>query len=229
MTFVEAEIASQPECWRRAVDVARDLSGALGSTGERIALVGCGTSWFVGQVAAALARGRRARGDRRVHRLRGAGRPTLRPGHRPDPLGHHHRGARPAAPTSVVRCRPPSSLGDLDTPAPELADRVVDLSFADEQSVVQTRFATSALVLFRASLARRRRTGWPTPAAEAVAAPLDPAWAAARAEHLPRPGLDRRAGPRGGAEVPRDVVQLGGVLPGDGLPARSDLHRRPRP
>ena len=52
MTFVEAEIASQPNCWRQAVEVARDLSGALGESGERIALLGCGTSWFVGQVAA---------------------------------------------------------------------------------------------------------------------------------------------------------------------------------
>ena len=54
MTFVEAEIASQPDCWRRAVDVARtDVRPACGAPGERIALVGCGTSWFVGQVAAA--------------------------------------------------------------------------------------------------------------------------------------------------------------------------------
>jgi fructoselysine-6-P-deglycase FrlB-like protein len=52
MTFVEAEIASQPDCWRRAVEVARTVSGDLGVPGERIALVGCGTSWFVGQVAA---------------------------------------------------------------------------------------------------------------------------------------------------------------------------------
>ena len=52
MTFVEAEIASQPDCWRRAVEVAAIESPMLGEPGERIALVGCGTSWFVGQVAA---------------------------------------------------------------------------------------------------------------------------------------------------------------------------------
>jgi fructoselysine-6-P-deglycase FrlB-like protein len=55
---------------------------------------------------------------------------------------------------------------------------VVDLSFADEQSVVQTRFATSTLALFRAAkgeplddLVARARV--------AVDQPLDPAWAAA--------------------------------------------------
>ena len=69
-------------------------------------------------------------------------------------------------------------LGDLDTPAPELAGRVVDLSFADEQSVVQTRFATSALMLFRAAW-RSDVEGLADAAAEAVTAPLDPAWAAA--------------------------------------------------
>ena len=64
-------------------------------------------------------------------------------------------------------------LGDLDTPAPEAADEVVDLSFADEQSVVQTRFATSALMLVPGRLAAgRRRSG--RGAAEAVTAPLDP-------------------------------------------------------
>ena len=42
------------------------------------------------------ARAGRARRDRRVRRLRGPDRPLLRPGARPDPLRHHHRGAGPA-------------------------------------------------------------------------------------------------------------------------------------
>src|SRR6202000_1600570 len=43
-------------------------------------------------------------------------------------------------------------IGDPGTPMTELADQVVALPFADEQSVVQTRFATSALILLRAHL-----------------------------------------------------------------------------
>ncbi len=43
-------------------------------------------------------------------------------------------------------------IGDPDSPLVSLADEAVLLPFADEQSVVQTRFATTALALFRASL-----------------------------------------------------------------------------
>jgi fructoselysine-6-P-deglycase FrlB-like protein len=41
---------------------------------------------------------------------------------------------------------------DGDTPVVRAADEVVVLGFADERSVVQTRFATSALTLLRAHL-----------------------------------------------------------------------------
>ena len=43
-------------------------------------------------------------------------------------------------------------VGDTASPLVDLADTVIGLPFADEQSVVQTRFATTALALFRASL-----------------------------------------------------------------------------
>ena len=42
-------------------------------------------------------------------------------------------------------------VGDPQTPAVEAADEHIDLSFADERSVVQTRFATSVLALFAAA------------------------------------------------------------------------------
>lgn len=41
-------------------------------------------------------------------------------------------------------------IGDPATPVMTLADELVVLDFADEQSVVQTRFATTALTLLRA-------------------------------------------------------------------------------
>ncbi|MFD0886471.1 SIS domain-containing protein, partial [Streptosporangium algeriense] len=51
-THTEAEIASQPDCWRRAVtETPRD---ALPRPGERVAVIGCGTSWFVAQAYAVL-------------------------------------------------------------------------------------------------------------------------------------------------------------------------------
>lgn len=54
MSFVEIETASQPECWRRAADLAPSRSAALPATGERIAVVGCGTSFYMAQAYAAL-------------------------------------------------------------------------------------------------------------------------------------------------------------------------------
>ncbi len=43
-------------------------------------------------------------------------------------------------------------VGDPDSPVAEAADRVIELGFADERSVVQTRFATSVLAFARAWL-----------------------------------------------------------------------------
>ena len=50
------------------------------------------------------------------------------------------------------RIRTIGVIGDPDSPLVSLVDDAVLLPFADEQSVVQTRFATTALALFRASL-----------------------------------------------------------------------------
>src|SRR5882762_9600702 len=52
MTFVEDEIATQPECWEAVLEHA--ASPLLPAPGERVAVVGCGTSWFVAQAYAAL-------------------------------------------------------------------------------------------------------------------------------------------------------------------------------
>lgn len=178
MTFVEAEIASQPDCWRQAITVARGLAGTatLGRPGERLALVGCGTSWFVAQVAASW---RESAGLGETDAFTASEVPNrpydriiaiTRSGTTTEVLELLDR-VKGSIPTTVI-------LGDLDTPAPRAADTVVDLSFADEQSVVQTRFATSALLLFRTAW-RGDVDGLPEAAAAAIAADLDPAWPAA--------------------------------------------------
>src|SRR5580704_4403232 len=48
----EAEIASQPDCWRRAAGLAAEVAGLLPASGERVAVAGCGTSWFMAQAYA---------------------------------------------------------------------------------------------------------------------------------------------------------------------------------
>ena len=51
-TFVDDEIASQPRTWSEAVRLASTVAAALPSAGERVAFVGCGTSWFVAMAVA---------------------------------------------------------------------------------------------------------------------------------------------------------------------------------
>ena len=50
------------------------------------------------------------------------------------------------------RVRTVGVIGDANSPLVDLVDDASTLPFADERSVVQTRFATTALALFRASL-----------------------------------------------------------------------------
>lgn len=54
MSHVENELSSQPECWKRAADAALQHKDALPAAGERVAVVGCGTSFFMAQAVAAL-------------------------------------------------------------------------------------------------------------------------------------------------------------------------------
>ena len=106
---------------------------------------------------------------------------------------------------------------------------MVVLDFADEQSVVQTRFATTALALLRAHLGEDLA---PRAVADAEAA-LDRAAAAAlaAAEQFTFLGRGWTVGlaQRGRAEDARGGAGLDRGLPGDGVPPRPDQHRRPGP
>jgi fructoselysine-6-P-deglycase FrlB-like protein len=174
----EQEIASQPACWRRAAQLALDVAGSLPAPGERIAVVGCGTSWFIAQSYAA-AREEAGHGEtdafaasemprgRRYDRLL----VLSRSGTTTEILQLLER-MRGTLPTVVI-------TADPRTPVTQVADQVIDLDFADEESVVQTRFATSELALLRAHLGHD-----PGPAADAaqrvLAMPLPPELLAAR-------------------------------------------------
>src|SRR5205814_1252266 len=48
------ELATQPANWRRAAALAAESAPALPQRGERVAVIGCGTSWFMAQAYAAL-------------------------------------------------------------------------------------------------------------------------------------------------------------------------------
>ena len=56
-SYVREEIARQPDAWTRAVGLAPDLAGVLPRAGESVAVIGCGTSWFMAAAYAALREG----------------------------------------------------------------------------------------------------------------------------------------------------------------------------
>ncbi len=149
--FVEEEIQSQPDCWQRAGQLAGEVRQLFPQPGERVAFVGCGTSWFMSQIIAAW---REGKGDGEADAYTAAEFPANRRYDRVVAL------TRSGTTSEVLRLLTSlrgqvSTLavaGDLDTPIVDIADAVIDLSFADESSVVQTRFATSVLALFRAAL-----------------------------------------------------------------------------
>ncbi len=151
MTYVEDELNGQPECWRRAAGQAEAHAPVLPAPGERVAVVGCGTSYFMAQAAAAL---REDAGQGETDAFPASEFP-------------HHRAydrvvalTRSGTTTEVLdllarlkgRTRTTALTADPATPVRSLADDTVVLDHADERSVVQTRFATTALTLLRAHL-----------------------------------------------------------------------------
>ncbi|MFI0541394.1 SIS domain-containing protein [Streptomyces sp. WSLK1-3] len=151
MTHVEDELTSQPECWTRAATEAARHAGALPAPGERVAIVGCGTSYFMAQAVAAL---REGAGQGETDAFAASEFPLGRSYDRVVAL------TRSGTTTEVLdllgqlkgRSRTTALTADPATPVTAAADEVVVLDFADERSVVQTRFATTALTLLRAHL-----------------------------------------------------------------------------
>jgi fructoselysine-6-P-deglycase FrlB-like protein len=147
----EREIASQPACWRRAASLAADVTRILPAPGERVAVVGCGTSWFIAQSYAAA---REESGHGETDAFTASEMPRARRYDRLLLLSRsgttteiHEVAERLRGITPTV-----AITADADTPVGLAADEVIEIAFADEESVVQTRFATTELALLRASL-----------------------------------------------------------------------------
>ena len=151
MGHVDAEITSQPDCWRRAAALAATSATALPRPGERVAMVGCGTSWFMGMAYAAL---RERAGHGETDAFQASEFPLDRPYDRVVAISRSGTTTEVLDLLAALRGRRPATLlvGDPDSPAVALATETVALPFADERSVVQTRFATSVLALLRAHL-----------------------------------------------------------------------------
>jgi fructoselysine-6-P-deglycase FrlB-like protein len=148
MTHTQSEIAAQPECWRKAATIGR-AAGDLPRRGERVAVVGCGTSWFMAKAYAAL---REQSGHGHTDHFPASEMPLDRAYDRVVAI------TRSGTTTEVIDLvgrldRPTVAItATHETPIHNVAEKLIVLDFADESSVVQTRFATSALALLRAHL-----------------------------------------------------------------------------
>ena len=148
--YMAAELASQPETWAQAASLSAEKA-LLPASGARIAVVGCGTSWFIAQSYAWL----RESGGQGETDAFAASEAFVDRGY--DAVVALTRSGTTSEVLQLVehlrgRVRTIGVIGDATSPLVDLVDDAVTLPFADERSVVQTRFATTALALFRSSL-----------------------------------------------------------------------------
>jgi fructoselysine-6-P-deglycase FrlB-like protein len=151
MSYLADEILSQPAAWRKAADRGRDLDRERFLPGRRLAVVGCGTSFHMAQSFAAL---REASGLGEADAFAASEWTAARQYDVVVAL------SRSGTTTEVVRVLEGLGAGVASvaisavagTPIVQAAGDAVLLEFADEESIVQTRFATSALAFWRAHL-----------------------------------------------------------------------------
>lgn len=149
--YIDAEIVTQPENWLEAAQLAPTYASILPQPGERVAVVGCGTSWFMSMAFANL---RESLGlgeadaytasEMNYHRKYDRVIALTRTGTTTETVGVLEK-LKGQVPTVVI-------TGQADSPATHAADDAIVLDFCGEKSVVSTRFATSSLALLRAHI-----------------------------------------------------------------------------
>lgn len=150
MTITAREIASQPTIWRVALEQVDRATELLVRPGERMLVLGCGTSAFVAESFAALREGAgygmtdaAYASEPRVWRDYDSVLAITRSGTTSEVI-EAVRALPTGTPVTVV-------TGVATSPIVEFATDILLLDFADEESVVQTRFPTSFLILARAA------------------------------------------------------------------------------
>lgn len=163
------EIASQPDIWERALRET-SVGDVLGRPGERLLLLGCGTSEFVAESLAVL----RERAGLGVTDAAYAS--EWEPGRPYDRVVVISRSGTTTevgeALTRVAAGTRTSAIVAVGgTPVAEAVDEALVLDFADEESVVQTRFPTTVLAVARRSFGEDL-TDLPDALRRALAQPL---------------------------------------------------------
>ena len=148
-THADIEIASQPAIWKQVAEFAPNVAHLLPSKGERVAVVGCGSSWFMSMAYASL---REAAGQGETDVFAGS---EMNYSRKYDRIVSISRSGttseivevlgKVSAPSVIITAVP-------DSPVTQMAGSAIVMDFADEKSVVQTRWATAALGLLRTHL-----------------------------------------------------------------------------
>ena len=148
-THADTEIASQPAIWKQVAEFAPNVAHLLPSKGERVAVVGCGSSWFMSMAYASL---REAAGQGETDVFAGS---EMNYSRKYDRIVSISRSGttseivevlgKVSAPSVIITAVP-------DSPVTQMAGSAIVMDFADEKSVVQTRWATAALGLLRTHL-----------------------------------------------------------------------------
>ena len=146
----DAEIASQPAIWRQVAEFAPSVAHLLPKKGERVAVVGCGSSWFM-STAYGLMREDLGFGEsdiytasemnytRKYDRIVS----ISRSGTTSETIEMLEKIKKTSGTPSVI------ITAVAGSPVTEWATDSIIMDFADEESVLQTRWATAALGLLR--------------------------------------------------------------------------------
>ncbi|MEK8225483.1 hypothetical protein NKG05_04110 [Oerskovia sp. M15] len=209
-SHVSVEIASQPQVWREAARLATESAAILPQPGERVAIVGCGTSWFIAQAYASRRESwaRASRMPSRAASTRRTGSTTASwrsPAPGPRPRSCISSGCSTAAAHPRDRRRPDVARGHgrRRRGRDALRGRAVGRPdpLRDRRAHAAARRARRG---HRVACGRRRgRRGLGDP--RGGPGPL--------AVHVPGSGIRRGPGQRGRAEDARGLARLGRVLP----------------
>lgn len=151
-SHLAAETATQPDDWAAVLGRLDEALAVLPKRGDSVAVVGCGTSFFMAQAYAVL---RESAGHGRTEAHAASEFPAGREYDRVVAI------SRSGTTTEVIELltdlrergqRTTAIVATEGTAIPSLATESLMLPEVDEQSVVQTRFATTTLALLRASL-----------------------------------------------------------------------------
>lgn len=170
MNVTSVEIDSQPDVWRTAWELREEATRVLARPGERMLVIGCGTSAYVAESFALL------RENAGLGETDAAYASEPRPWRPYDVVVSVTRSGTTTEIIEAMNALPAGVrkvviTGVADSPCAQLADEVLLLDFADEKSVVQTRFPTTLLFLARAAFGEDV-SDLPDAAAAALAEPL---------------------------------------------------------